>query len=405
MKQKNILIFENNNDIINYLEDKSNTMFNYVSSNNNSNYTLIRKFITHSDLPTFWKRTDKTQELDRNLLYYLNSSEMSDIESRENKKFEVAKQSNISVPSIFFEKLWITQLERRLWHQEEQHNHILINDSASVFLVNDTLEYFSFEYTLKVFEKLSKNTNWKKSEFWLDFNWDFTEIELRHAIHWIWTSDDEVFHKLRRNIFKNDSLILLIEECSNWKKNLFILLDKNPKFFSIINETNKAYERYLLKEKQISEKVTYELVEDEKTRKFQNIWRGKLAQEMMNYTTEDEKIFCPFTLIEANFENAWTLYRASHIKPFSECNTTEAFDIDNWLLLVANADALFDKYLITISKDKELIFSFLIKNESLLIQRLCLNNSIFKVVLNENRMKYLESHREVFLKKEEERKK
>lgn len=405
MKQKNILIFEKNSDIINYLEDKSNTMFNYVSNNIDSKFTLIRKFITHSDLPTFWKRTDKIQELDKNLLYYLNSSEMSDIESRENKKFEVAKQSNISVPLIFFEKLWITQLERRLWHQEEQHNHILINNFAKVFLVNDTLEYFSFDYTLKIFEKLSKTVNWKKSDFLMIFDWDLTEIELRHAIHWIWTSDDEVFHKLRRNIFKNDSLILLIEESSNWDKKLFILLDKNPKFFSIINETNKAYERYLLKEKQISEKVTHELIEDEKTRKFQNLWRVKLAQEMMNYTTEDEKIFCPFTLIEANFENVWTLYRASHIKPFSECNTTEAFDIDNWLLLVANADALFDKYLITVSENKELIFSFLIKQDYALINRLLLNQHIFKNVLNEKRMKYLESHREAFLKKEEERKK
>jgi hypothetical protein len=125
---------------------------------------------------------------------------------------------------------------------------------------------------------------------------------------------------------------------------------------------------------------------------------------MMNYTTEDEKIFCPLTLIEADFSTVWTLYRASHIKPYSECNVIDAFDIDNWLLLVANADALFDKHLISIDKDKNLIFSFVIKNEHQLINRLLLNQPIFKTVLNDNRMKFIESHRETFYKKEEERK-
>lgn len=405
MKKNNVLIFKNNEDIKNYIEDKSDYIYNYVNSNQNSKYTLIRKFITHSDLPTFWKRTWQKQWIDKNFLYYLSVSEMEDIENREWKEFETAKQSNITVPPLFYEKLWIKQLERREWQQEEQHNHILVNDYANVYLVNDTLDYFSIEYTFNVFEKLDKDVKWNINDYKIDFLWDLTEIELRHAIHWIWTKDDIIFHKLRRNIFKNDSLILLIEEKSDWKKNLFIILDKNPKFFSIINETNKLYEKYLLKERKITEKVTEELVEDEKTRKFQNLWRNKLAEEMMNYTTEDEKIFCPFTLIEANFENIWTLYRASHIKPFSECNTTEAFDINNWLLLVANADALFDKYLITVSENKELIFSFMIEHDHKLKNNLLLNQPIFKSVLNENRMEYLKSHREAFLLKEEERKK
>lgn len=36
--------------------------------------------------------------MSKNILYYLSSSEMNEIEIREDKKFEVAKQSNISVP-------------------------------------------------------------------------------------------------------------------------------------------------------------------------------------------------------------------------------------------------------------------------------------------------------------------
>jgi hypothetical protein len=73
--------------------------------------------------------------------------------------------------------------------------------------------------------------------------------------------------------------------------------------------------------------------------------------------------------------------------------------------LVANADALFDKFLITVSEDKELIFSFLIEDDYILKSRLLLNQSIFKNVLNEKRMNYLKFHREKFYLKEEERKK
>lgn len=98
MKQKNTLILENIDDISDYLEDKSMSVNEYISRNKLSNYTLIRKFITHSDLATFGKRTSKDQDMSKNLLYYLSSSEMKEIELRENKKFEVAKQSNISVP-------------------------------------------------------------------------------------------------------------------------------------------------------------------------------------------------------------------------------------------------------------------------------------------------------------------
>lgn len=406
-KKNSILVFDKTSDIINYLDDKSETMINYINNNLNSKYTLIRKFITHSDIPTYWKRCWDEQKLDKNFLYYLSFAEMQEIESRENNKFETAKQSNIWVPSIFYDKLGIEKIERRKWKQTEQHKHPIINDYLDVNIVNDTIKYFSIDYTFKVFEKLEKQVKWPKNDFEIKKEWLFTPIKLSFAVHGIWTSDDKEFHKLRKNIFKNDTLILLIEETPDWTKKLFILLDKNPKFFSIINETNKAYEKFLLKEKQFSEKITHEMVdiiETEKTRKFQSLWRTRLAEEMMIYTTEDEKIFCPLTLIEGDFSTVWTLYRASHIKPYSECDVIDAFDIDNWLLLVANADALFDKHLISIDKDKNLIFSFVIKNEHQLINKLLLNQPIFKTILNDNRMKFIESHRETFYKKEEERK-
>lgn len=402
----NVIKFEDTAKILEYLEDKSSDMISYIEQNMSSKYTLIRKFITHSDLPTFGKRTGAEQTIDKNYLYYLSGDEMKEIEDREKKEFETAKQSNITVPSIFFEKLGIEQLQRREGPQEIQHNHILINDYAQIFLVNQTIKYFTPEYTFKVLEKLGKIVNWKEEECSVNKSDNlFTPIELRHAIHGIGTSSDIEFHKLRHNIFKNDSLILIIEQEQNGNIKLFILLDKNPRFFSIINETNQTYENYLIKGKRVVELYTKEMIEDEKTRRYQNAWRDSLAEEMMNYTTVEGNVFCPLTYIEGNFANIGTLYRASHIKRYSDSEVGEAFDINNGLLLVANADALFDKHLITISEDKELMFSFMMEHDEKLKAQLHLTLPIFKMVLNEKRMEYLKEHRRVFLEKEEQRKK
>lgn len=402
----NVLKYEDTEKILEYLEDKSFDMINYINVNIDSTYTLIRKFITHSDLPTFGKRTGSVQTIEKNFLYYLSVDEMTEIEGREKKEFETAKQSNITIPPLFYEKLGIEQLQRREGPQGSQHEHILINEHAKVYLVNQTINFFTPKYTFKVFEKLNKTVNWNLEDCETYINdAKFTPIDLRHAIHGIGTSTDIEFHKLRHNIFKNDSIILLIEETPNGEKNLFILLDKNPRFFSIINETNQAYENYLIKGKRVVELYTKEMIEDEKTRKYQNSWRESLAEEMMNYTTVEGNVFCPLTYIEGNFEDIGTLYRASHIKRYSESDVNEAFDVNNGLLLVANADALFDKHLITISEEKELIFSFLLDRDEKLKAQLHLTVPIFKMVLNDQRMEYLKEHRRIFLEKEELRKK
>jgi predicted restriction endonuclease len=68
--------------------------------------------------------------------------------------------------------------------------------------------------------------------------------------------------------------------------------------------------------------------------------------------------------------------------------------------LCANADALFDKHLITISETKELIFSFLLDNDSRLKSQLLLMQPIFQPILNEKRMEYIAYHREQFKKLE-----
>lgn len=399
------------NLIMEYFEEKSPSMSEYIKDHIDSEYLLIYKYMTHSDLPNKGKRNGNKESIFKNYLYYLSIEEMMRLEESQETTFESAKQSNIGLPSNFYTSLGIEQLQRRIGAQKTQHNHIRINDYADVYLVNDTMKYFNGLYTKRVLDKLGKQPTWYNDD--IDVNLledsDFTPIELSHAIHGIGTSADIEFSKLRLNIFKNDVLIILIESKPNFKKNVFILLEKNPIFFTLIGETNLSWQKYAEKQQQIQESkllgdTAVSSDEIEKTRKQQSKWRDLLAKEMMNYSVNDGEIFCPFTYLTCNYDELGTLFRASHIKAYTECdNAQEAFDINNGLLLCANADALFDKHLITISEEKELVFSFLLKNNFKLINNLLLNQPIFKLVLNDERMKYMSIHRKEFYAEEEKR--
>lgn len=406
--------------IVSILEDKSEAISDYMMANNGSEFRLFYKTIKHSDLPTYAKRTDKKNGLDKNILYYLSFSEMEQIEKNSDKPFEVAKQSNIGVSTSFFEYIGVDQLQRRVGPQSNQHNHILLNDFINVYLVNDSLVYFDCSYTRKIIEKLGKKCKPKHYEVLnLSKNDSFTELDLRHAIHGLGTSQDEEFHKLRANIFKNDVIYLLVEKNEHRKTNLFILLDKNPAFFTILGLSNKRWEQYKHKKNQsVSSELyinelnlgTYHYENRDQSlqttigREFQYKWRNALALEMMNYTSQDDMVFCPFTYISANYEDVGTLFRASHIKEFAACSEQEKYDINNGLLLTANADALFDKHLISISEDKKLLFSFLLdENHKLKSELKLFHDRVFEMILNNERMKYVEHHRETFKRKEQER--
>ena len=233
----------------------------------------------------------------------------------------------------------------------------------------------------------------------------FTKIPLHVAVHGLGMEQDSEFHKLRHHMFKGDTFILLFE-LNPSKNNMFILLEKNPVFFSLLGLSNKSYEEYQRKLRnrliaQITNKqnaVDIDNIDDEITRQQQSAWRKMLANEMMGYTQVTNQVFCPFTYITANFEELGSLFIASHIKGFSDPNTKneEKYDINNGLLLCANADALFDKHLITINENKELVFSYLLDGDIRLKQQLLLLQPIFKPILNEKRMEYLSYHRQVF---------
>ncbi|WRA40575.1 HNH endonuclease [Helicobacter pylori] len=411
-QKKNIYRVENFEEIQEIIIDKSQSLYDYMDKCKSSEYILYYKMLSHSDLPNFAKMKND-ESLDKNLLYYLSAKEMQEIEQRENRKFEVAKQSNIGMSIRFWKDLDMLDPRDSVKKRKVTGgDHLKINDYAKVFLVNDVLENFHFDDTLKIFEKLHKNFNPKQfnantMSYQILNNQDFTPIELHQAVHGIGMNQDVEFNKLRHNLFKNDLLYLLIEKTQT-QKNLFIMPFRNPLFFSLLGVTNSKWQIYqeqkLKRENSLITKSPTPFQEEKIQRQHQNKWREALAFEMMNYTTIDRSVFCPLTYIEADFDDMKTLFRASHIKGYSDCDEEEKYDLNNGLLLIANADALFDKHFITINENKQLKFSYLLENNHKLKSQLNLNNGIFKDILNDKRMQYLAYHRKIFEKKEQERK-
>ncbi|AFI06707.1 HNH endonuclease signature motif containing protein [Helicobacter cetorum] len=407
-KKAKIYRVDNFKDIQEIMMDKSPSLLDYMHKYKNSEYVLYYKMLSHSDLPTFAKAVSKNH-LDKNLLYYLSTEQMQSIEKKEERNFEVAKQSNISLSKRFWKDLNMADPRVSIKDSSISKN---INDYAKVYLVNNTLKDFNYKLTLEIFKKLNKIFDSKKfnantMEIKILNHQAFTPLELHQAVHGIGTSKDREFVKLRHNMFRNDLLYFLIEK-TNSDKNLFIMPFRNPLFFSLLGITNSSYQAYMdkrlkIENNQAVKNATF-FEKESMQRQHQNKWRKNLALEMMNYATTDRAVVCPLTWIEADFDDIGTLFKASHIKGYSECKENEKYDINNGLLLVANADALFDKHLITIDENKQLKFSYLLNNNHQLKSKLHLNNDILKEILNENRMAYLKHHRAVFEKEEQKRK-
>lgn len=400
-----INIVDNVDKIREYLLYKSDSMSNYITKNQHDDFLLLVKPISHSDLTSSGKRTKPDQSFSKNYLYYLTVEEMEEMNRINNRPFVTAHQSNIGIPkNIIYNYLEVEEPD------ESGDEHFLINNYCEVYLVNDTLNYFDIDYSFKVFDKLNKVPNWNKDDYRVNLIDDFTPIKLSIAAHGIGVSANTEFDKLRRNIFKSDTLIILLTKNNEGNIKMFIMLEKNPSFFTLIGEGNKSWEKYL---EQNNKQELFELLrqdklnvgEIEKTRNNQNKWRTLLAEEMMGYTPNENEIFCPLTYITANYDSAGTLFRASHIKGFAECNVDEAFDINNGIIMIANADALFDKHLITIENDGTIIFSFLLDKDFKLKQELRLTEKVFRAILNDERKGYLEYHRNVFKTKETLRRK
>lgn len=387
------IIDGNRDEIIRMLSSVSKSMVKHIHSHPDSDFSLWRKVLNHSDLTTPGKRCGPKQGLDKNYLYYLSLSEMIDMES-EGAIFVDAKQSNISLPKGVYDELGVDSKDKGPFCP------------GKVMLVNDSLSYFTKEYTTIILNKLNKPCPWQnESDYQLSQD-SFTTIDIHIGDHGIGTGDDKQFSKLRKSVFLNDVIYVLIERLSDDNCLTYLMFDKNPRFFQILGERDKLWDDYLDDWQKKAEELRKNDAEESKVlahhRALQDEWKRLLAREMMNFVHDNTKVECPFTRIKADFDKVPMLFIASHIKRYADSDIHEKYDINNGLLLCANADALFDKYMVTVSENKEFLFSCLIDEN--LKNDLSLNHSILKYVLNEKRMKYMEEHRAMFLEKENDRK-
>lgn len=402
-------ILDNKDKILSFVGQISTEMLDYIEQNTQSQFILFYKTLTHSDLATFGKATHVDSH-HKNLLYYISTDDMLDFERSTGKPFQTAHQSCIGLKSNLYDMVGLPQ--------PREADPYLINDYMDVFLVNSNMRYFTSEYTQRIFEKLNKTIS-PRSRSWNFDNLDvelsegqFTQINLHVAVHGLGMEDDTDFHKIRHHLFKGDTLLLLFELNAQRNK-MYLIFEKNPIFFSLIGETNSSYARYQerIRRRLVNAALArgnafdVEDMDEEVTRQQQAAWRNMLANEMMGYTQEPRQIFCPLTYITANYDKLGSLFVASHIKAFKDPNTTneEKYDINNGIIICANADALFDKHLITINQNKQIVFSFLLDDDIRLKSQLLLMQPIFLPILNENRMRYLAYHESVFNRKEDER--
>ena len=402
---------EDYNTIVGILSARSQSSVSYIEKNNKSSkFSLWYKDIKHADLiscgksmPLKYKTVNGKKELkkkvdpeyEKNVLNYFTIDEMKRIAHRSKKAFPTAHQSNIHVSEEFLSELGVT----------DRKTTKCFPDNVKFFLVNDSLEFFNKKYTTLVATNLNKDiTNCSGKDIVLEEG-DFTSISLGIAVHGIGTSKDKIFHELRENIFTNDRIYFLVESV-NQGKNVYIILDKNPIFFQITGIGNSAWVKYLkmVHTHEDNKIVANEPLTETTTRSLQSEWKDNLARELMSQTDHDNEVFCPFTGITADYDKVATLFRASHIVSFSDSDLESKYDINNGLLLCANADALFDKYLISVNEEGKLVFSFLINNNTRLKTDLHLNQGIYGDILNAKRKEYLKTHYEIFQQKEEERK-
>lgn len=269
MVQDNTVCTDNEITIGNFISYRSKILHEYIQSKRmNSYFTMWYKSLTHSDLTSRGKRTSSADGFDKNLLYYMSIEDMRNLQEQfPDKKFECAKQSNIGMPLDFYKDIGIPRIQRRKGQQTVNHKWISLNEYMDVYLVNDSLEYFNIDYSEKIMKQLGKEmpSRWKKSNIILDAKSDFTEIELHQAIHGLGVEADKTFHALRLTMFLNDTIIFVMEHSAARPK-LFILLEKNPAFYSImgIKDKKDAFEERMRRYQErlmIKEGVTIETPE------------------------------------------------------------------------------------------------------------------------------------------------
>jgi len=211
------VLIHNFEEILEKLGPLSPSMSDYLKENSGNQYVLCCKSILHSDLSNRGKRCGPQAGLEKNILYYQTVDEMVKLVAA-GVKYETAKQSNMGIPSEILEEVGIKREKGSLVH---------------LYLVNDTLTYFSEQYTVQILNKLGKKCPWEGQSGYSKSYGEFTEVDVTYGDHGIGLSSDEFFTHLRLSIFLGDNIYFLVEKGWSGTK-LFLLFEKNPSFFKLL---------------------------------------------------------------------------------------------------------------------------------------------------------------------------
>ncbi len=91
---------------------------------------------------------------------------------------------------------------------------------------------------------------------------------------------------------------------------------------------------------------------------------------------------------------------ASHIKPFSECNENEKYDLFNGLLLTPNYDKLFDRFLISFDKSGKILISSLLEESDLKKLGITKADRLNSEKISPNHFEYLKYHNDIFYERQ-----
>ncbi|MDK2951474.1 MAG: putative restriction endonuclease [Kosmotogales bacterium] len=117
------------------------------------------------------------------------------------------------------------------------------------------------------------------------------------------------------------------------------------------------------------------------------IGQGKFRNDLINYWKGCAVTGC----------TALALLRASHIKPWRDCNNRERLDKFNGLLLTPNLDSAFDNGIISFDDEGTILISRRLSNEARI--KLGINEKMSMRRVEKQHVEYLDYHRKkVFLK-------
>lgn len=230
----NYKIIDNIEEIKRYLN-----IGNYIPNDvltNDVRFILFRKYLTHSDLVNIGKGNFYENGYQkRYILYYDNIKELE----KYTTKLPIAKQSNITLPSEFYDVIMKESLEYiGRWRNIASKYTCLIPKSIKA------------DFNLEDIDKISKkngknsykNADRKFSElenYSIDYNDNFLMIDrVSIAAHGIGVKSDKALYGLRSLMFKGDVLNILVNLDD---RILYIVPERNERYYFEVGKINKDY--------------------------------------------------------------------------------------------------------------------------------------------------------------------